>query len=206
MEVTGVNLAPRVSDADQRLLEIGVDETHRTIERPGDTRRQPPRTHRDLASDYSLHTVSRWHVNGERVNVPTFQLRNRREPGGEVPQYRGRRDDAVAGEALALGIDRQDRLGQIVDVALRVDAARGTPDALARWPRALRGVGLQAEHHRPDLDPAHAAHQIERVVQRPRRIMQRRDAAASRAWSTETAWPPVGCTIGTPPLISFSPR
>ena len=49
--VPGVRLAPRVGDADERLLEVAVRVTHRTVQRRGYTRCSPSNAHGSRTPD-----------------------------------------------------------------------------------------------------------------------------------------------------------
>ena len=104
-----------------------------------------------------------------------------REARREVPQLGRLLDDAEAGQLLRPLRDRGAHLDHVVDVALRVGAARDRePDELHRR-GALGAVGLASEHDRADLAAAHAAGLVERDDERLPRILERGDLRQQRA-------------------------
>src|SRR5581483_8194643 len=83
------------------------------------------------------------------------------EPGREVPQGAWLVDDAVAGERSRPPGHLDADLDHVVDVALRVRAPRDGEAHEVERGGLLGAVGPQAEHHRADLAPAHAAGLVE---------------------------------------------
>ena len=79
-----------------------------------------------------------------RVSTASERLEARRE----VAERARFLDDAVATQALTTPSDRDTHLDHVVDVALRVRAARNREPHEIHGSRALRAVGVTAEHRR----------------------------------------------------------
>src|SRR5260370_15530470 len=81
-----------------------------------------------------------------------------RELCREMPQRLGFFDDAQPAQLIAAREDLDDRFDDVIDVALRIDAARNRqPNQLHRRMRRFARVGIDAaEHHAADFDGPNA--------------------------------------------------
>src|SRR5688572_29193295 len=103
------------------------------------------------------------------------------EARGEVTQPRALLDDPVPAELGCARGDLLDDLGHVVDVRLRVDAARDRePHELHRSRFFGTVVADAAEHHAADLDGADPAGPVELDTESMRRELQRGDVRQER--------------------------